>query len=316
MRRGLVLRLQPGQNQMFRDADVVAEGELLRDLRKVSAVPVPDVLVVEPDPEALDRPFFLMSRVAGHVPGGRPSIHRDAWLNSLSPGERRQVLVNGVEALAQVHATNWRRIRRFSGVAPGLAKELEQLQLWYEWASKGSKYALIEAGISHLHAHKPRAIDEAVLLWGDARPGNIIFADDLSVAAVLDWEMATVGPREADVGWWLMMDDYARRGAEGDVLDGFLSSAELVDCYGLTSGRRLDDLAFWTLLASIRLAITLLPAAASLMAREIIPRSSRFAHDNVPTQMIASQLGIEPPELSDDYRRLSRMNRMKRSPSS
>jgi aminoglycoside phosphotransferase (APT) family kinase protein len=154
------------------------------------------------------------------------------------------------------------------------------------------------------------------LLWGDARPGNIIFADDLSVAAVLDWEMATVGPREADVGWWLMMDDYARRGAEGDVLDGFLSSAELVDCYGLTGGRRLDDLAFWTLLASIRLAITLLPAAASLMAREIIPRSSRFAHDNVPTQMIASQLGIEPPELSDDYRRLSRMNRMKRSPSS
>src|SRR5713226_5145645 len=61
MRRGLVLRLQPGPNRMFRDADVVAEAELLRDLREVSAVPVPDILVVEQDPEALDRPFFLMS---------------------------------------------------------------------------------------------------------------------------------------------------------------------------------------------------------------------------------------------------------------
>jgi aminoglycoside phosphotransferase (APT) family kinase protein len=212
-------------------------------------------------------------------------------------------------ALAQVHATDWTKLRRFIGGAPGLDKEFEQLELWYAWASKGANYPLIEAGISHLQANRPGALEEAVLRWGDARPGNVIFADDLSVAAVLDWELATVGPREADMGWWLMMDDYARRSAEGDVLDGFLSSAELVDCYGQTTGRRLHDLAFWKLLASVRLAITLLPAAASLTARGIIPRSSRFAHDNVPTQMIADQLGIEPPALSDDYRRLSRMKR-------
>src|SRR5258708_7682148 len=153
--RGLVLRLQPGQNRMFRDADVVAEGELLCDLRMVSAVPVPEVLVVEQDCEALGRPFFLMFRVAGHVPAGRPSIHRDPWLVSRSPGDRRQVLVNGMVALAQVHATDWTKLRRFIGGAPGLDKEFEQLELWYAWASKGANYPLIVAGISHLQANRP-----------------------------------------------------------------------------------------------------------------------------------------------------------------
>src|SRR5207253_368301 len=113
VRRSFVLRLQPGQHRMFRDADVVAEGGLLQDLRTVSAVPVPEVVVVEPDPEPLGRPFFLMARVDGHVPGGRPSIHRDAWLASLAPHDRRRVMVNGLDALAQVHATSWDTIRRF-----------------------------------------------------------------------------------------------------------------------------------------------------------------------------------------------------------
>jgi len=82
-RERLVLRLQPQGQQMFLHADVVAEGVLLRDIRRLSGVPVPEVLALEDDPEVLGRPFFLMSFVAGHVPGGRPSIHRDPWLVSL-----------------------------------------------------------------------------------------------------------------------------------------------------------------------------------------------------------------------------------------
>ncbi|XGU18600.1 phosphotransferase [Rhodococcus sp. 3Y1] len=42
----------------------------------------------------------------------------------------------------------------------------------------------------------------AVLCWGDSRIGNVIYRD-FEPAAVLDWEMATLGPRELDLGWMI-----------------------------------------------------------------------------------------------------------------
>jgi hypothetical protein len=82
-----------------------------------------------------------------------------------------------------------------------------------------------------------------------------------------------------------------------------------IAAYVETTGATLRDLEYYMLLASLRLAITLIPAADSLIAREIITAESRFAHDSVPTQMIARHLGISEPELSPDYRRLSRMRK-------
>ena len=80
-RRGLVLRLQPEGHRMFLMAMLVKEGRLLEDFTAETSVPVPEVIAVEADPQILGRPFFLIEHVlAGHVPGGRPSIHRDPWL--------------------------------------------------------------------------------------------------------------------------------------------------------------------------------------------------------------------------------------------
>lgn len=44
------------------------------------------------------------------------------------------------------------------------------------------------------------AASTPVLAWGDSRIGNVLYQDFRPVA-VLDWEMATVGPRELDVSW-------------------------------------------------------------------------------------------------------------------
>jgi aminoglycoside phosphotransferase (APT) family kinase protein len=304
-RERFVLRLQPQGQQMFLNADVFAEGALLRDIRRLSSVPVPEVLALEDDPDVLGRPFVIMCFVPGHVPGGRPSIHRDPWLESLSPAQRRQVLVNGLEVLARVHRAEWRAMRRFR--SRGLDASMGELGEWFGWAARGRSYPLIEAAISRLRASRPAHAGTDVLLWGDARPGNIIFAEDLSVAAALDWEMASVGPPEADLGWWLMMDEFARVGAEGDLLGGFLSRTEIVEIFEQASGRRAGDIDYFELLAAVRLAITLIPAGDSLMARSLIPASSRFAQDNVPGQLIARLLHVDPPEICPDYRRLSRM---------
>jgi aminoglycoside phosphotransferase (APT) family kinase protein len=302
----LVLRLQPSGNQIFLNPDVIAEGELLRDLRRATGLPVPTVFVLEDDADVLGRPFFLMSKVEGHVPGGRPSIHRDHWLMSLEATERRRVITAGIVALAAVHDTDWRAFRRFQGVSYDSQAEIEQLRHWFDWAAQGRSYPTIETGLSKL-ANDALTDGEDVLLWGDPRPGNIIYASDLSVAALIDWEMAAIGPADSDLGWWIMMDDFGRRGAEGSLLDGLPSENETVLEYTRASGRSPCDLEHFRLLAAIRLAITLIPIGDSLVARGIIPPDSEFARENVPNQMIAQSLGITEPELCPDYRKLSRM---------
>ena len=50
---------------------------------------------------------------------------------------------------------------------------------------------------------RPATEPPASLCWGDARIGNMLFHDDRSVASVLDWEMATIGPAEMDLAWYL-----------------------------------------------------------------------------------------------------------------
>lgn len=44
------------------------------------------------------------------------------------------------------------------------------------------------------------AATDPVLVWGDSRIGNVLY-DGFKPTAVLDWEMATLGPREMDVAW-------------------------------------------------------------------------------------------------------------------
>jgi aminoglycoside phosphotransferase (APT) family kinase protein len=303
-----VVRLQPSENQIFLNADVIAEGELLQDLRRTTTLPLPTVFIIENDPEVLGRPFFLMSKVDGHVPGGRPSIHRDSWLVSLDATERRRVINAGIEALVAVHDTNWRQIRRFEGTGYDSRRETDQLQQWFNWAAQGRPYHTIEMGLGKI-ALDDVACDEEVLLWGDPRPGNIIFADDLSVAALIDWEMASIGPAESDVGWWMMMDDFSRRGAEGSVLQGMPTEEEMLLLYTRASGRSLSNLDHFKLMAAIRLAITLIPISDSLTARNIISGDSEFARENVPNQMIAQLVGVTEPQLCPDYLKLSRMRR-------
>lgn len=46
------------------------------------------------------------------------------------------------------------------------------------------------------------AAAEPVLSWGDARIGNVLYRD-FEPVAVLDWEMACVGPRELDISWMI-----------------------------------------------------------------------------------------------------------------
>ena len=96
--------------------------------------------------------------------------------------------------------------------------------------------------------------DTAALSWGDGRIGNMMFADN-EVVAVLDWEMAAVGPPEIDLGWMLYLhmffqDLAVELGAEG--LPDMFRPADVAAAYAEVSGHAPKDLRWHIAYAAMR----------------------------------------------------------------
>jgi aminoglycoside phosphotransferase (APT) family kinase protein len=84
-----------------------------------------------------------------------------------------------------------------------LRRHFGWLKDWYEFAAADAgRSELVDRALAWLEDNFPAdvAASEAVLTWGDSRIGNVLY-EDFRPVAVLDWEMATVGPRELDVSW-------------------------------------------------------------------------------------------------------------------
>ena len=98
------------------------------------------------------------------------------------------------------------------------------------------------------------------IVHGDYRLTNVMYRRDLSgIAAVVDWEMATLGDPLTDVGLLVV---YQTLSAQGDFVmphmspdDGFPSPAELVQRYGAASGRDLSQLAWYVAFGYFKLAV-------------------------------------------------------------
>jgi aminoglycoside phosphotransferase (APT) family kinase protein len=100
--------------------------------------------------------------------------------------------------------------------------------------------------------------DRSVLNWGDSRPGNIIYRD-FEPVAVLDWEMAGVGPPEVDVAWATFFQRFFTGMAAqyGITVPAMFDRAGTAAAYERLTGTCLDDLAWYEALAGLRLGIIL-----------------------------------------------------------
>ena len=132
----------------------------------------------------------------------------DSWLYDADPADQRHLQDATVDVLARLHAVDrpTSASRSSSPDAPGDT----HLRCAGTWRSPGrgtssppptgSTSPLIERGFAWLDDHWPDHEGDAVLSWGDSRIGNMM-SDGFDPVAVLDWEMAGVGPRELDVAW-------------------------------------------------------------------------------------------------------------------
>jgi aminoglycoside phosphotransferase (APT) family kinase protein len=163
-----------------------------------------------------------------------------------------------------------------------------------DWAARGSTVPVIESTWKWLVDHRPSEEGDVVLNWGDSRIGNIIW-DDFNCAAVLDWEMASLGQPEMDLGWWLYFDRQFSEGLGVPRPPGFGSHEETVERYSDLVGRPMRNLFFYEVFAGFRFAVIMLRLADLLVGSDILPEDSDMGTNNLATQFLATLLDLEPP---------------------
>jgi aminoglycoside phosphotransferase (APT) family kinase protein len=274
----LVLRIEPTDHQLFVRPDAMSQARMMTALARHPGVPAPRIWFTEPDPAILGSPFFVMQKTPGRIPGDVPSWHATGWTRDLPPADRARLYDNGLAALVALHRIDWRDGFGFladpgdPGDAGALDRYLADLVQWYEWCGPSRRYGAetLDEAMAHLLDRRPADPTEGVV-WGDARVGNIIFSDDLAVAAVLDWESTTLGPPGIDLGWWLMFEEFLCEAQGLDRLEGVPGRQETIDRYRALGGPPVADVEYYELLACTVLTLINSRLADLLIASGRLP---------------------------------------------
>ncbi|MGV9706900.1 phosphotransferase family protein [Streptomyces sp. NPDC003483] len=267
-RCALRLAADPAAYTVFPVYDLPRQYRTMRLVAEHSDLPVPWVLWLEEDPGPLGAPFFVMERVEGRVPPDvMPYTYEGNWLHAASDRERARLEDASVGLLARLHDQVPPAEAEFltlPGDGSPLRRHVEAQRAYYAWVVDGrSRSPLIESAFDRLADLWPRDEGEAVLNWGDARIGNVVY-DGFEPAAVLDWEMAALAPREVDLGWTVYLHRFFQDltvsfGQRG--LPGFLRRDRVERRYAELTGRPPRDMDFYTLYAALRHAVVMLRIA-------------------------------------------------------
>ncbi|MFE6624589.1 phosphotransferase family protein [Streptomyces sp. NPDC057740] len=264
----LRLAADPAAYTVFPVYDMPRQYRTMRVVAEHTDVPVPKVLWLEEDPGPLGAPFFVMERVDGRVPPDvMPYTYEGNWLHAASDGERAHLEAATIGVLAGLHdqvPLDQAEFLTLPGEGDALRRHVTAQRVYYEWVVDGrARSPLIEDAFARLEELWPRDPGTPVLNWGDARIGNIVY-DGFEPAAVLDWEMAALAPREVDLGWTVYLHRFfqdltAAFGQRG--LPDFLRRDRLEARYADLTGHTPHDMDFHTLYAALRHAIVMLRIA-------------------------------------------------------
>ena len=208
----LVARVAPGADDVpvFPRYDLPGQFDAIRLVGELTDVPVPAVWWCEPD-AGRHRHAVLRHeprRRAGPARRHAVQLRRQLAVRRRPPPTSATCRTPRSTSLAHLHAVD-RPAERFSFLVPtpGAASDGDPLRrrvaltrAWYEFAAarRRSRRRWSSGASPGSTTTGPTDEGDAVLSWGDSRIGNMMF-DGFDPVAVLDWEMAGVGPRELDV---------------------------------------------------------------------------------------------------------------------
>jgi len=245
--RAFVLRRPPTSHVLPSAHDMGREHRIIKALGPTK-VPVPPALGYCDDEAVNGRPFYVMGYVDGHV------LRDQATAEAvLTPEQRRLAGEDLVDVLVELHNVDVDAIGLGTlGRREGYIER--QLKRWY---SQFQQSAAIQhrqvPAVDEVHDFLAARIPEqqkAAIVHGDYRLDNTMFGSDAKVAAVLDWEICTLGDPLADMGllsvyWTEPGDARSALGASPTLAPGFPTRAELGRRYVAGSSLDLSGLDFY-----------------------------------------------------------------------
>jgi aminoglycoside phosphotransferase (APT) family kinase protein len=258
-----VARLAPSGDAfpVFPTYDIEAQAKVMRLVGERTGVPVPTVRWFEPSADHLGTPFLVMKRVEGRVPPDVMPYPMGSWVSEASEAERDAMQAASVGVLAGIHGLEAApgELDFVDAGGPGataLRRHVDGERAYHAWVCEGLETPLLDRAFAWLEEHWPEAADAAppVLNWGDARIGNVIYRD-FEPVGVLDWEMASVGPREIDLGWMIFLHRFFQDMAEDFGMPGlptFFERDTVAETYARLSGHEPRDLDWFITYAAAR----------------------------------------------------------------
>jgi aminoglycoside phosphotransferase (APT) family kinase protein len=251
--RRLVLRRPPLGHVLATAHDMAREHRLIAAVGKTD-VPVPPALALCTDESVNGAPFYMMGFVDGVV---LDSAEKSA---ELAPDVRRKAAFDLVDVLAKLHAVDVDAVG-LGDLARREGYVERQLKRWStQWAnSKTRELPAVEEVEQGLRKQIP-VQQGAAIVHGDYRFGNCL-TDPVEgrIAAVLDWELCTLGDPLADVGYlgvyWSDEGALPRRSNDPTAAGGFPSYAEMIERYAQQTGRDVSEVAYYRAFAAFRLAV-------------------------------------------------------------
>jgi aminoglycoside phosphotransferase (APT) family kinase protein len=264
LRRGdlhCALRIPPTSAPATRDEGIVREWRIIEALGGTD-VPHTGAIAVCTDPSVLGRTFYLMA----FVDGWSPMQTRREWPAPFDTDieERRGLAFQLVEGIALLSQVDW-RAKGLNDLGRPDGFHERQVDRWTTFLEriKGRELPGFDEAAAWLRAHRPLDFLPG-LMHGDYQFANVMYkhGGPARLAAIVDWEMGTVGDPKLDLGWVIHTwpeDTGSGEGSVGGYVDmsGMPSRSEVLAHYAATSGRQVDDIDYYCVLAKWKLAIVL-----------------------------------------------------------
>ncbi len=255
------------------EVEIEIQHRVMTALAGSTDIPVAPIVGADLTDEGIGTPFFVMDFVDGAVPSVDPPYPAAGFFAEAAPDDRRRMVANGVQVMADVHAVDWRSVGLDWLVPAGAAPTLHrQLDLWEAYARhelRDRVHPDMEAALDVLRANLDEP-SEPTHCWGDPRLGNITWRD-FEPASVTDWEAAAIAPAELDLGWWLMFDRSCHEVGGIDRLDGEPTRDEQRDLYARAVGRDVGDTSLYELLAAYRYSAIVVRVMNRWVDRGVFP---------------------------------------------
>ena len=263
IRRGdlhCAMRIPPPEAPAPRDEGIVREWRIIEALGGTD-VPHTEAIAVCTDQEVLGRTFYLM----GYVDGWSP-MNTDGWPAPFDTDvtARQGLAYELVEGIARLSQVDW-RAKGLDDLGRPDGFHERQVERWTRFLEriKGRDLPGFDVAAAWLREHKP--IDYIPgIMHGDYQFANVMFrhGGPARLAAIVDWEMGTVGDPKLDLAWVVQgwpEDTEAPADAFASYVDmtGMPARDAVLDRYAEVSGRQVDDIDYYVVLARWKLAVVL-----------------------------------------------------------